>query len=199
MMETRVLYSGGAPGSEAAFGRNAELYGIAEVNFSFEGHQTERPRGLRVLTQDELQQGDVSLSYVSRLMKRRYSEGPMMRRILQTIWHQVNHGQEIFVVGKVLENGTVKGGTGWGAEFAKLCNKTLHVFDQELNTWFSWDDSNWVERDLDDEPLITVAHFCGTGTRHLNENGVRAVADLFVRSYGEPPVPIRSSREMALS
>ena len=26
---------------------------------------------------------------------------------------------------------TVKGGTGWGAEFAKLCNKPLFVFDQD--------------------------------------------------------------------
>ena len=33
---------------------------------------------------------------------------------------------------------TVKGGTGWGAEFAKLCNKPLFVFDQERDRWFAW-------------------------------------------------------------
>ena len=58
--------------------------------------------------------------------------------MLQTIWHQVNHGQEIYVVGKILPDETVKGGTGWGAEFAKLCNKPLFVFDQERDGWFRW-------------------------------------------------------------
>ena len=48
------------------------------------------------------------------------------------IWYQVNHGQEIFVIGAILPTiNTVKGGTGWGAEFAKLCNKPLFVFDQD--------------------------------------------------------------------
>ena len=47
------------------------------------------------------------------------------------MWYQVNSGQEIWVIGTILEDKTVRGGTGWGAEFAKLCNKKLHVFDQE--------------------------------------------------------------------
>ena len=64
-------------------------------------------------------------------MHRRYTDAPTIRKILQTIWYQVNNGQEIYVIGTVLDDGTVRGGTGWGAEFAKLCNKPLHVFDQE--------------------------------------------------------------------
>ena len=43
----------------------------------------------------------------------------------------MNNGQEIYVVGAIQPDATVKGGTGWGAEFAKLCNKPLFVFDQE--------------------------------------------------------------------
>src|SRR2546427_5425117 len=49
-----------------------------------------------------------------------------------------SNGQEVYVVGTILDDGTVRGGTGWGAEFAKLCNKPLHVFDQSANKWFSW-------------------------------------------------------------
>ena len=51
--------------------------------------------------------GDVSLAYVSRLMHRDYRETPLFRKVLQTIWHQVNHGQEIYVVGQILEDDTV--------------------------------------------------------------------------------------------
>ncbi|HCL27936.1 MAG TPA: hypothetical protein DIC52_05845 [Candidatus Latescibacteria bacterium] len=48
-----------------------------------------------------MENGDVSLEYVSKLMNRRFSQGPMFRKILQTIWCQINEGQEIYVIGGV--------------------------------------------------------------------------------------------------
>ncbi len=179
--EECILYSGAAQGAEAAFGAAAERRGIPEVNFTFEGHNDARHRGIRVLTPEELIQGDVSLSYVSRLMDREYPNTPLFKKVLQTIWHQVNQGQEIYVVGKILENQTVKGGTGWGAEFAKLCNKPLFVFDQEQDGWFRWDGLRFQAAG---EPVMAHPHFCGTGTRFLAENGGRAIEDLFARTFG---------------
>ena len=76
-----ILFSGGAAGAEAEFGACAERHGVDEVNFTFEGHPIERHRGVRVLNHEELQSGDVSLEYVSRLMNRRYSEGPTIRNV----------------------------------------------------------------------------------------------------------------------
>jgi hypothetical protein len=179
-----ILFSGGAPGAEAAFGAAAERHGIEEVNFTFDGHKIERSRGVRVLNHEELLNGDVSLEYVSRLMNRRYTESPTLRKILQTIWYQVNNGQEIYVVGTIQEDGTVRGGTGWGAEFAKLCNKPLHVFDQDKDGWFTWSGHDWQGRGSADAPVIAHAHLTGTGTRTLRDNGTRAIADLFTRSFG---------------
>ena len=132
-----ILFSGGAPGVEAAFGAAAERHGLEEVNFTFAGHTDARTRGIRVLTHEELERGDVSLSYVSKLMNRSFPNAPLIRKVLQTIWYQVNSGQEIYVVGWIQEDGTVRGGTGWGAEFAKLCNKPLFVFDQAKGRWFT--------------------------------------------------------------
>ena len=57
--EDCVLFSGAANGAESAFGAAAERHGIEEVNFTFEGHNDSRTRGIRVLTHAELQQGDV--------------------------------------------------------------------------------------------------------------------------------------------
>jgi len=179
-IEDCVLFSGAAQGAEAEFGAAAERRGIEEVNFTFEGHKDARSRGIRVLTHRELQQGDVSLAYVSRLMHRRYRDTPLFRRVLQSIWHQINSGQEIYVVGQILDDGTVKGGTGWGAEFAKLCNKPLYVFDQVKDGWFHWTGEAWEPGDT---PTITHRHFAGTGTRFLRENGKRAIEDLFARSF----------------
>jgi len=178
--EDCILYSGAANGAEARFGAAAERHGIDEVNFSFEGHNDARRRGLRVLTREELEHGDVSLSYVSKLMHRAYPDTPLFKRVLQTIYFQVNHGQEIYVVGTILADQTVKGGTGWGAEFAKLCNKPLFVFDQDRDGWFQWSGESF---DLSKDPVIRHTHFCGTGTRFLTENGALAIDALFDRSF----------------
>ena len=178
--EDSVLFSGAAGGAESAFGEAAERHGIEEVNFTFEGHKDERRRGIRVLTHRELELGDVSLAYVGRLMNRQYKDTPLFKKVLQSIWHQVNNGQEIYVVGKILDDDTVKGGTGWGAEFAKLCNKPLCVFDQDQDGWFRWSGESW---DADAGPVISHAHFAGTGTRFLRPNGRDAIEALFQRSF----------------
>jgi len=180
-----ILFSGGAPGAEEAFGACAESFGIEEVNFSFDGHKSSRARGLRVLNHEELAAGEVSLAYVSRLMNRRYPDTPTFRKILQSIWYQINNGQEIYVIGAIQPDQTVRGGTGWGAEFAKLCNKPLFVFDQERNGWFKWDGeaSTWVARAGGDEPVIQHMHFTGTGTRMLMPAARKAITELFTRSF----------------
>jgi hypothetical protein len=180
--EDYILFSGGAPGAEAEFGANAERFGVEEVNFAFESHTHVRTRGLRILNHEELKAGDVSLEYVSRLMNRRYTDSPTIRKVLQSIWYQINHGQQIFVIGTILDDNTVKGGTGWGAEFAKLCNKPLYVFDQKRDQWFTWNQQAWVPSGAQ-LPVITQPHFTGTGTRLLEPGGKAAIQALFERSF----------------
>ena len=119
-----ILFSGGAPGAEAAFGANAERRGVEEVNFTFDGHRIERHRGVRVLNHEELLGGDVSLEYVARLMHRRYTDSPTIRRVLQTLWYQVNHGQEIYVIGAILDDGTVQGRNGLGRGVREAVQQT---------------------------------------------------------------------------
>ena len=177
-----TLYSGAASGTEAAFGEAAERHCVKEVNYSFPSHQPARQRGLLTLSERELRQGDVSLAYVSRRMNRTYTSSQFFRRVLQTIWHQVNSSQQVFVVGVIKEDGTVKGGTGWGAELARVWSKPLWVFDQEKVAWFRWD-AVGMEWNSSEEPRITSRRFCGTGTRFLSDEGARAIESLFAHSF----------------
>ena len=147
----------------------------------FEGHSIERNRGLHFLTNEELKKGEISLAYVSKLMNRSYNQGPKLKKILQSIWHQINNAEEVFVIGQILDDGTVKGGTGWGAEFAKLCNKPLCVFDQGKKEWFKWNQDRWEKV----TPKINKKHFSGGGTRFLSPEGRRAIADLYAVSFKE--------------
>ena len=174
-----TVYTGGATGSESMFGSAAEKWGINEMNFTFEGHKQNRDKGRYLLSPRELAAGDVSLVYVSRRLKRTYSEGTLIRNVLQTLWHMVSRSQQVFVVGTIQPDGTVVGGTGWSVELAKMWNKSLWVFDQERDGWFTWDGEEW----LSGIPVIESIHFTGTGTRYLSENGQRAITDLFERSF----------------
>lgn len=178
------LHSGGAKGAEAEFGACAERWGLQEVNYSFEGHRLlERQRGVVVLGEDELRKGDFSLVYVSRRLGRVLSEIPLVRNILQTIWHQINAASQVFVVGAIQEDGTVRGGTGWGAELARLWKKPLFVYDQEKRGWFRWSGSAW---EIARQPCIEAENFAGIGTQDLSDDGREAIRDLFARSFGEP-------------
>lgn len=176
-----TLYSGGLKGAESEFGRNAEQWGIGEVTFSYEGHKVERTIGLTILNEDALQKGDVSMEIVSQRMGRTYSEAEKIRKVIQSIFHIVNNGYQVFVVGWILPDDTVKGGTGWGVELAKLFNRPLSVFDQERNQWFTWKDNQWTP----DKPVISNKKFAGTGTRYLSEDGKAAICDLFKRSFSQ--------------
>jgi hypothetical protein len=175
-----TLYSGGAEGTESYFGDLSEVYGLDEVNFTFEGHKQARVRGSHVLAERELAVGDVSLLYVSRRLNRTYSREAHIRQVLQTIWHQVSWADQVFVVGDIQKDGTVIGGTGWAVELARMWRKNLWVFDQSQNDWFRWVNDEWT-RGI---PMVEVARFCGTGTRQPSNEGREAIKELFERSFG---------------
>ena len=176
-----TLLSGGARGAEAAFGECAEEWGLAELNFSFAGRNPARKRGVVELGPDELSQGAVSQVYIQAHMHRKYPNTPLFQKTLQSIWHQVNTAATVFSVGIILEDGTVKGGTGWAVELARHWGKPVFVFDQEKHGWFTWDDTAWVDGG---EPVITTRRFAGTGTRDLSDEGRAAIRALFERSFG---------------
>jgi stress-induced morphogen len=178
------LISGGNKGAEAAFGACAERWGMTEVNYTFEGHRLlERQRGVMQLGDEELKKGDFSLVNASKRLNRVLSEIPLVRSILQTIWHQVTSASQVFFVGMIQDDNTVRGGTGWGVELARLWKKPLHVYDQNKRSWFRWSGKAW---EIAPAPAITAEAFAGIGTQNLNDDGRAAIEDLFRRSFGDP-------------
>jgi hypothetical protein len=179
-LDQYTVYSGGHRGTEAEFGRLAEQFGVREVNYTFEDRQPERTEGLVILSAEELKKGDVSMEIVSMRMNRNYSQANKIRKVLQSIFHMVNSGFQIFAVGWIQPDDTLKGGTGWAVELGKLFNRPLSVFDQERNQWFTWKENRWVA----DLPKVTHLTFVGTGTSNLTDTGKAAIQDLFTRSFG---------------
>ena len=117
--EDCTLYHGGLKGAESVFGETAEQYEIKEIIFTFEGHKLHRGTNPVILSEADLQRGDISMELASRMMNRTYYETEKIRKVLQTIFHMVNSGHQIFVIGTIQEDDSVKGGTGWAVELAK--------------------------------------------------------------------------------
>lgn len=177
-----TLLSGGNKGAEAEFGTLAVEYGVAEQNFTFEGRKAERAVNQVVLSESELRQGAVSEVYLQAHMKRSYPDTELFRKTLQTIWHQVKTAGEVFVIGLVQDDNTVRGGTGWAAELARHWHKPVHVYDQEKKAWFVWNEDKWEKTD---SPKISSRRFCGTGTRFLSDDGKKAIQQLFKNSFSK--------------
>jgi hypothetical protein len=177
-----TLLSGGAAGAEVEFGLQAERHGVVERTFTFTGRLAERARGLVVLGDDALALAAPSLARIEDDLGRRFPETPLFRRVLQSIWHQVDTAGEVFAVGAIQADKTVTGGTGWAARLAAKWGKPVHVYDQDHRRWMTWSSSleDWT---LAAAPRVSRARFCGTGTRFLSDDGKAAIAALFDRSF----------------
>ncbi len=174
------LYSGGHKGAEAEFGRNAESWNIPETTFSFEGHLMEHSGEVRMLDAEDLARGDVSMDFVYANLGRRFHTGQGIRRVIQSMFHVVTSGHELFAVGQILPDDHVKGGTGWGVELAKFFSRKVSVFDQDKERWYTWTEGRWQES----EPTLPEGPFSATGTRNLTDAGRAAIRELFERSFG---------------
>ena len=177
------LISGGHKGAEAEFGRAAERWNIPETTLTFEGHVMEHSGEIEMLSEGDLARGDVSMDFVFANLGRRFHRGQGIRRVIQSMFHVVTRGNELFTVGWILPDDHVKGGTGWGVELAKFFNRKVSVFDQDKERWFTWSEGSWHES----EPILPNGPFSANGTRNLTDSAKAAIDDLFERSFGPAP------------
>lgn len=177
-----TVFTSGLKGAEAAFGEEAVRCGQDEWVLTFDGHQLDRhdAKNMVTMSEEDLERGDISMEIVSRMMHRTYYGADKIRKVLQTLFHVVNRGHQVLVVGTILDDNTVKGGTGWAVELAKLFNRPLHVFDQQREKWYLWQGGLWQE----DKPKISYDTLACSGTRNLTEAGRKAIAELFRETFG---------------
>jgi hypothetical protein len=60
-------------------------------------------------------------------------------------------------------------------------NKPVYVFDQERNKWYTKVDEDWIEINT---PKLTP-NFAGIGTRNINQNGIKAIRDVYENTFRE--------------
>ena len=192
-----VNYSGGAEGTDTMFEKEGEKYGIKTVAYSFYGHNT-LSKNKWNLTPEQLEDGFKMVEMANRTLKRNITTiSTYVRKLLCRNWYQVKNSECIYAVGIFKKDcQEVDGGTGWAVQMAIDHDKPIYFFDQNKNKWYKYekgsgnlDYDRFAEpsgfREISYIPPLTTK-FAGVGTRNLNENGKKAIKELYRVNFIEP-------------
>ena len=64
-------------------------------------------------------------------------------------------------------------------------NKDVYVFDQVKERWFRWSANSVTFIELKSCPKIAVQNFAGIGTRQINEAGIKAIREVYKKTFNQ--------------
>lgn len=169
---TYVNHSGGAIGSDTMWGEIGEEYGVVSNHYY---HGAKTPNGNIEITEEQFERGKQHVYKANETLHRRPDK---YMNLLARNWIQVENSDAVFAIGQ-LKNNVVDGGTGWAVQMAIDVNKPVYVFDQERNKWYTKVDKDWIEIGT---PTLTP-NFAGIGTRNINQNGIKAIRDVYENTF----------------
>jgi hypothetical protein len=191
----KYLISGGAIGSDKAWGDEASKYGINVVHF-YHGNKT--PHGTHSITPEDYEEGQQKVTIAARLMGRIEHNHQVRQSLLIRNWAQVKYSSEVYAVGTILKPGDtmnygkkaliyqVAGGTGYAVQMAIAENKPVYIYDQVRGLWISIKNDEWKR--MLKPPIITVDRFAGIGTREINVAGEATIREVMANSFS-PQLP----------
>ena len=167
-----VNHSGGAVGSDTYWGEVAGRYGIPSEHY-YHGRRTEN--GNHEITEEEFEEGKIHVIKANETLKRQPYK---YMSLLSRNWMQIKNCDQVFAIG-LFRKKVVDGGTGWAVQMGIDVGKIINFYDQERNVWGRYSNGKWEKSDT---PVLTP-NFAGIGTRDLNENGKRAIENVFRRTF----------------
>lgn len=178
-----TCYSGGAEGADSYFELFSNKFQVQLVAYSYKTkyHQSINKRELTV---DEFKEGVLHVYKANEVLKR--SKINPYLNLLARNWFQVKNAEEVFAISSLKKFGNtmhVKGGTAWAVQMAIDAKKKVFVYDQDVTTWFYYDDKAFSFKELQQLPKINAHHFAGIGTRNINMFGIAAIEELFTNTF----------------
>ena len=196
-LEKNVLFSGGAKGADAEFGKEAKIAGFQVIHWSFSGHATEGKESFRrLLSKDVLEKADVHLKRASTSLCRSMPKSPYTKKLLRRDLFQVYYADCIYAVSYIDENDTdsllkIIGGTAWacqmyvdrfkpiGVEAAERCR--LYFFNITSKKWLQWNPSDAIWMNIE-KPEAARGRCAGIGARSITTLSKQAIASLFFKN-----------------
>jgi hypothetical protein len=176
-------HSGGAIGADTYFEKISSQYNIQTIAYSY---QTAYHTSVNKyeLSEKEYLEGVAHVNTANETLKK-FRLKPYLKLYARN-WFQVKNAEQIFAISTFIQienQQFVKGGTGVTVQMAIDNKKEAFIFEQELNKWFYWDYSDKRFNLMIEIPKITTTDFAGIGTRNINENGIKAIDDLFKNKF----------------
>lgn len=189
-----VCHSGGADGADMAWENIGLEYGVITMAYSYKTKYHKSSNKIEISEEDYLD----GIDEVNKANKHlgRYGIHKYMN-LLARDWSQIKHSDQVFAVGIIVNPGkrspkgyyskskyqTVDGGTGYGVMMAINHGKDVFVFEQDQSKWFRWSHATMSFLEYPDTPKITTQNFAGIGTRNLNDDGLQAIKDVYIKTF----------------
>ena len=188
-------YSGGALGADTLFETEGVKYGAKTVAYSFYGHNISS-KNRWTLTQQQLDDGFTHIEIANKTLKRNiFNISKYVRNLLCRNWFQVRESDCVYAVGTLKSDHEVLGGTGWAVQMAIDNDKPVYLFEQNENSWYEYIKGGDTTNDrfaengkfkkISSIPPLSE-NFAGIGTREINENGKKAIIELYRVNFNEP-------------
>lgn len=173
-MQKSILISGGAQGADQLFEKCAKNVGHTCIIYTSGDVKNK-------------EQYDIFLNYINSYLKRKYPSkneyinGLLRRDVLVGLEAEV-----IYAVGTLDDNLKINGGTAWASY--TFINKykfgviPFYLFEQNKNTWYQVQLKNGQIHFNPIEHILRIPQnikYAGIGTRHINENGIKAIQQLY--------------------
>lgn len=169
-----VMHSGGAVGSDFAWMKIGQYYGVNQFRHYYHGKPT--PYGNILISEEDFQEGKSEVLKANEVLKRapwKYMD------LLARNWSQVKYSDSIFAIGYLDSTGhEVLGGTGWAIQMAINNTKPIFIYDQNDWQWFYYDFNCKMFREYHDIVILTK-NFAGIGTRELLKSGGKAIKSVY--------------------
>jgi len=188
-----TCHSGGADGADTVFEDNSIKYGVAIKAYSYKTKYHVSPNKVEISDED-YNEGVLEVNKANHWLNRFGAYKYM--NLLARNWAQVKYSSQIIAIGTILKPGdksargyrcnskyqSVDGGTGYAVQMGINNNREIYVFDQVKWVWFRWSYTSlsFIECEC---PSIMVKDFAGIGTREINAHGIKAVEDVFKKTF----------------
>ena len=192
-MANIVCHSGGAEGSDTAWEKIGEKFGVKTKAYSYKTKVHTSPNKVEISDED-YKEGISEVNKANKFLNR-YGIHKYMN-LLARNWAQVKYSKQVFAIGTIIKPGEknskgyynkgkydiVDGGTGYAVQMGINNEREVFVFDQVRDKWFRWSYSTLQFVEIKDTPVITNNDFAGIGTRELEPNGLKAILDIYEKS-----------------
>lgn len=174
------FYAGGVAGSNTYWNKKAVAYGMDRVHYYYR-HPT--PLGSTPITDQDYEEGCRRVKQANIVLHRLPHQHISL---LACIWPAVRDCEAVFAIGNCKTNvaNSVTGETAWGVIMAVQIEKPVFFFDQYRGRWMEYEYGDFNCFCYMSSPPVLTERFAGISTQGLREKGMRAIDDVFTKTFG---------------